>query len=75
MVVAAVGRFCDVVVLDELVALPLAVADALEFDEAVELGERTICSVVVKRKVLVTVLPWVTKAEREVEVMTTRVAF
>jgi hypothetical protein len=70
-----VGRFWDVVVLDELVALPLAVADALEFDEAVELGETTICWVVVKTKVLVAVLPWVTKAEREVEVMTVRVAF
>lgn len=43
MLVGAVGRFWDVVVLDELVALPLAVADALEFDEAVELGERTTC--------------------------------
>jgi len=43
MVVGAVGRFWDVVVLDELVALPLAVVDALEFDEAVELGETTIC--------------------------------
>jgi hypothetical protein len=64
IVEAAVGRFCDVVGVEEVA---LAVELAVELDDEFE---EDIGSIVVNTDVAMTVLPAVTKVERDVAVMT-----